>query len=163
MIFNFNAAEVFDMAIKIEENGKKFYDEAVKLIDDPEVKKLFTDLALEEIQHKAKFESLKTQLPKEAITPTVFDPEHEMNAYIKALADQHVFIAAEDLAAKMTEVKDARSALKLAIEFEKDSVIFFLTMQDATDDHKGQAFINALVKEEQEHLRRLSMQLRRLR
>jgi len=163
MIFNFNAAEVFDMAIKIEENGKKFYDEAVKLVDDPEVKKLFSDLAIEEVLHKARFESLKAQLPGEAATPTVFDPEHEMNAYIKALADQHVFRTAEDLTVRMAAVKDARSALRMAIEFEKDSVIFFLTMQDATDDHKGQAFISALVKEEQEHLRRLSLQLRRLR
>ena len=55
-----------------------------------------------------------------------------------------------------------KSALKLAINFEKDSVIFFLSLQDAAEGKAGQETIKALVKEEQEHLRRLSLELSRL-
>ena len=57
MMFNFNAAEVFDIAIKIEENGKQFYDRSREIIKDPEVQKLFAELAQEEIKHKEKFTS----------------------------------------------------------------------------------------------------------
>ena len=36
MMSNFNAAEVFDIAIKIEENGKRFYDRSREIIKDTE-------------------------------------------------------------------------------------------------------------------------------
>ena len=79
MIFGFNAAEVFDIAIAIEENGKKFYDQAKALIDDSGVKQLFEELALQEVQHKEKFKSLKADLPKEASTPTTWDPDNKLS------------------------------------------------------------------------------------
>ncbi len=162
MIFNFNAAEVFDIAVKIEENGKRFYDEAVKVIDDPEIKALFQDLGEQEVEHRKKFLTLKKELPKQATESTVFDPNNEMSAYVQVAADTHVFLKS-DFESKLKEVKDAKSALKMAMEFEKDSVIFFLTIQDATDGQKGKQFIGELVKEEQDHLRRLSLQYRRQR
>jgi rubrerythrin len=161
MIFNFNAAEVFDIAIKIEENGKQFYDRSREIITDPEVKKLFEELAQEEIKHKEKFQALKRQLPASATSGAVFDPNHELDLYIKMMADQHVFISSESLEAQLGGVKDARDALRLAVEFEKDSVIFFLSMQEASEGAKGKEFIGSLVKEEQEHLRRLSLELKK--
>lgn len=162
MIFNFNAVEVFNMAIAIEENGKKFYEQSQKLIADSEVKALFAELALQEVEHKHKFQSLKEQLPARAGSPTVWDPENEVEKYIKMLADQHVFVSSASLDAQLARIHDVRDALRVAIEFEKDSIIFFLTMQEETDSEKGREFIGLLVKEEQEHLRRLSLQLNRL-
>jgi rubrerythrin len=162
MIFGFNAAEVFDIAIAIEENGKKFYEQAQGLVDDLVVKKLFAELAIQEVEHKKKFESLKAQLPAEASTPTTWDPDNKLSDYIRMMADQHVFISDEDLGRRLVQVKSTRDALKLAVEFEKDSVIFFLGMQEAAEGKKGGELIGLLVKEEQEHLRRLSLELRRL-
>jgi rubrerythrin len=162
MVYNFNAVEVFDIAIKIEENGKFFYDRGKEIVKDPEVQRLFEELAQEEIKHKERFESLKSELPTSAATATVFDPNHELNLYLKMMADQHVFISSAATRAQLDQIKDARSAIKMAMEFEKDSVIFFLSMQEATEGTKGKEFIGALVKEEQSHLRRLSMELRKL-
>jgi rubrerythrin len=162
MIFNFNAAEVFQVAIKIEENGKKFYDQAVKVIDDPAVKKLFEELALQELEHKKRFENLKAQLPPQTQPSDVWFPENEMEAYLKMMAEQHVFTSDETLEAQMGQLKGVKEALKMAIEFEKDSVIFFLTMQEATDNKNDKEKIGLLVKEEQTHLRRLALELARL-
>ncbi len=162
MIFNFNAAEVFRVAIKIEENGKKFYDHAVKVIDDPVAKKLFEELAVQEVDHKKRFEELKAQLPAQPQTSDVWFPENEMEAYLKMMADQHIFTSDESLQTSMAGLKNVRDALKMAIEFEKDSVIFFLSMQEATDSKKDQEMIGLLVKEEQTHLRRLALELARL-
>ncbi len=162
MFFNFNASEVFDIAIKIEENGKLFYDRGREIIKDSAVQKLFEELSREEIKHKEKFEALKSQLPSSASSGTVFDPNHELDLYLKMMADQHVFISSEGTHAQLDQIKDARDALKMAVEFEKDSVIFFLSMQEATEGTKGKEFIGALVKEEQDHLRRLSFELRKL-
>lgn len=162
MIFNFNASEVFDIAIKIEENGKMFYDHAKEMVDDLEVKRLFEELGRQEIDHKARFEAMKAQLPPEASKGAVFDPNNELQLYIKMMADQHVFISSDNMESRLKQIKDSKDALRLAIEFEKDSVIFFLSMQDATEGKKGQELIGALVREEQEHLRRLSLELKRI-
>jgi rubrerythrin len=162
MIFHFNAVEVFDIAIKIEENGKHFYDRSREIIKEPEVKKLFEELAQEEVKHKEKFQTLKSQIPTSAASGAVFDPDQELDLYIKMMADQHVFISSESLEAQLGGIKDAKDALKLAVEFEKDSVIFFLTMQEATEGAKGKEFIGSLVKEEQQHLRRLSLELKKI-
>ncbi|RLB10073.1 MAG: hypothetical protein DRG59_00575 [Deltaproteobacteria bacterium] len=75
----------------------------------------------------------------------------------------HVFRTSQGVDDRLGAVKTAEDALKLAIEFEKDSVIFFLSMQDATDDNKGKELIGQLVKEEQEHLRKLTVKLRDLK
>ena len=162
MMFGFNAAEVFEIAIAIEENGKKFYEQAQGLVDDLAVKKLFAELAVQEVEHKKKFESLKAQLPAEASTPTTWDPDNKLSDYIRMMADQHVFVSDEDLNTRLAQIKSTKDALKLAVEFEKDSVIFFLSMREAAEGKKGGELIGLLVKEEQEHLRRLSLELRRL-
>jgi len=162
MIFNFNAGEVFDIAIKIEENGKLFYDRGREIIKDPKVQKLFEELGQEEIKHKEKFETLKSQLPSSATASTVFDPNLELNLYLKMMADQHVFISSAGTQAQVDQIKDAKDALRMAIAFEKDSVIFFLSMQEATEGTKGKELIGTLVKEELDHLRRLSLELRKI-
>jgi rubrerythrin len=162
MIFHFNAGEVFDIAIKIEENGKLFYDRGREIIKDPKVQKLFEELAQEEIKHKEKFQSLKSQLPSSATAGTVFDPNDELNLYLKMMADQHVFISSAGVLSQLDQIKDAKDALKMAIGFEKDSVIFFLSMQNATEGTKGKEFIGSLVNEEMGHLRRLSLELRKI-
>ena len=48
-------------------------------------------------------------------------------------------------------------ALKLVLQFEKDSVIFFLGMQEATCEGKDRDRITLLIKEEQSHVRWLSL------
>ncbi len=162
-MFGFNAEEVFQMAIELEDHGKAFYDKAQELIDDESVKELFRYLGEEEIKHKKKFEELKASLPEEARQGSVHDPYGEMSEYLKMMADMHVFRTAEGVENRLKDVKDAVDALRLAIEFEKDSVIFFLSMQDATEEERGKKLINQLVKEEQNHLRRLTVKLRELK
>ncbi len=162
MIFGFNAAEVFQIAVEIEENGKAFYEKALAKIEDSEVRAIFKDLAQQEVEHKRKFQELKAQLPPQASESTVYDPNNEMAHYLKMMADGHVFRTSENVDEKLAKVQDAVDALRMAMEFEKDSVIFFLSMQDATEEEKGRQFIGILVKEEQEHLRRLALQLKKM-
>lgn len=162
MMFGFNAAEVFKIAIEIEENGRVFYRKARERIADPEVKEIFRDLEQQEMEHKRRFQEMKEGLPRQATERTVWDPENELDRYLKMMADQHVFRTEDEVEERLRGVNDAVDALRLAIEFEKDSVIFFLSMQDATEEEKGRELIGLLVKEEQDHLRRLSVQLQKL-
>jgi len=162
MSYGFNAGEVFKIAIQIEENGRKFYEESQKNIESAEVRALFTDLALQEIEHKKKFEALLAQLPAESAATTVWDPENELDQYIKMMADDHVFTAGDEIKNLVGRVRDSSDALKLAMEFEKDTLVFFLGLEGALAGKKDQDLIKSLVNEEQEHLKRLTLELRKI-
>jgi rubrerythrin len=161
VIYGFNASEVFQIAIDIEENGRRFYEKAMGLSDDHEVKAVFAALAQEEAGHLEKFKDLKSQLPEAASGDTVWDPENEVDQYLQMMADMNVFRSDVDMEEKLSLVGSVEDALKLGIQFEKDSIIFFLSMQEATAENKGRKSIDQLVNEEKEHLKRLSLELRR--
>ena len=159
MIYGFNAGEVFKIALDIEENGHLFYKKAQEKTDDPDVKKVFEDLGLEELKHIERFKALMGQLPESSTQPTVWDPEDKIDQYLKMMADMHVFRKGDDVEAKLAQAQDTVSALKLAIQFEKDSIVFFSEMQAMADNEEGRTNIGQLVREEQEHLKKLSLQL----
>ena len=54
----FDASEVFQFAIRIEENGERFYRYAEGIAKEEEEKKIFSYLADEETKHKKEFEDL---------------------------------------------------------------------------------------------------------
>jgi rubrerythrin len=161
VIYRFNANEIFQMAIDIEENGRLFYEKAQGLVDNPEVKDMFAKLANDEIEHKKKFISLKAQLPESAKVPTVWDPDNELDQYLRMMAGMNVFRSDVSVQKALDQVNNTTDALELAIQFEKDSVVFYLTMQDATEEKRGRELIGQLVQEEREHLRRLTFELAR--
>ena len=162
MTYGFNAGEVFKVAVQIEENGRKFYEEIRQNIEGDEIKELFADLALQEVEHKSKFEMLLAQLPPESRSSTVWDPDNELDQYIKVMADDHVFVSSAGVQKQVDAIRDATDALQLAIEFEKDSILFFLSLEEAMSGKMDQELIKSLVKEEQEHLRRLTLELRKI-
>jgi rubrerythrin len=162
MIYGFNANEVFKIAIEIEENGRRFYEKVQDVVEESGVNEIFARLALAEVEHKKRFISWKSQLPRSAKEETVWDPDNELDQYLKMMADMHVFKTSGAVDDVLAGVRTAQDALHLAIQFEKDSIVFFLTMQEATKEEEGRKLIGRLVEEEKEHLRTLSRELRRL-
>ncbi|MBN1422047.1 MAG: ferritin family protein [Planctomycetes bacterium] len=152
----FNADEVFEMGIRIEENGEAFYQAGAKIVDDPKAREVLLDLARKEKQHAETFRKLKAELPKDAAQPTVFDPEGVGTAYLKAAADTHVFNMYEAVDEVLQGVKTAREVVRAALGFEKDSIVFFLTMKDVIPAKLGQSQIDRLIREEQMHIRDLA-------
>lgn len=161
MIFCFNAGEVFDVAAGIEKNGVAFYEKAQEAIDDPDVKSLFKALAGDGSEHKRRFEEIKAELPEEFRRPTVSDPDNELDMYIGMLADQHVFSSDKNIAQELASVKTVSDALHMALRFEKDSVIFYLSLQEATCEGRAHDLISLLIKEKQNHVKRLSIQMKK--
>jgi rubrerythrin len=52
-----------------------------------------------------------------------------------------------------------KEILKAAIVAEKDSIAFYLGMKDAVSDNRGKQRIEAIIKEEMQHIRILSKEL----
>jgi rubrerythrin len=155
MIYPFNAAEAFKMAISIEENGLEFYQKAAELVGPGPVSDLFKTLAEEEKHHKSTFTDFLASVKDKG--PTVFDPENETDAYLKMMADLHVFRQKPGAVAEaLANVKTPKDALQMAINFEKDSVIFFVELKAAVGEEADRLGVEKLILEEAGHLRRLA-------
>ena len=159
MIYGFNAGEVFKIAIDIEENGRLFYEKASSVTRDAGVRKVFEELGAEEVKHKERFKALMAELPETTLGSTVWDPDNEIDRYLKMMADMHVFRSGADMDAQIAKIGSTEEALWLAIQFEKDSIVFFAEMQQLSESQPARDKIGWLVKEEQKHLKRLSLQL----
>ena len=149
------ADDVFALAIRIKENGRTFYANAAQMGDDPVVKKLFEDLAIMEGCHIECFKCLRGQVPVYFPEETVWDPEGLARSYLEAAADTHVFTA-EAAAGRLKSVQTAVEALDMALQFEKDSVHFFLGIKEMIPDATAKSEVDKLIADEMDHIRRLS-------
>ncbi len=149
------ADDVFGMAIRIEENGFAFYNGAAKKTQETAIKKLFEELANMEQGHVTAFKSLRATMPAALLEPPVWDPEGLAESYLQATADTHIFTveAAEN---RLQGINNADQAIDMAIQFEKDSVAFFLGMKELLSRHEGKDEIDKLIGAEMEHIRMLS-------
>ena len=153
MSYDFNADDVFDMAEQIERNGAIFYRKAAADVTDPDASAFLSDLAAMEDDHEKTFSAMRKKLTVSEKAPTVFDPQGEAAAYLKALADTRVFFEKE------IDTTSLQAILKAAILAEKDSIVFYLGMKDMVPDKMGQSRLDDIIKEEMSHIKLLSRRL----
>ena len=153
-----NADEIFQIGLQIEANGKLFYETAAKQTKEGPSKELFQELASWENQHIDLFEKLRLQLPEAAKKENLFDPDSELQMYIKATADSHVFVKNKDIPSLVTALKTPQEVLDLAVTFEKDSIVFYGIMKKAIPESFGKDQIEALINEEIKHIAILTQQ-----
>jgi rubrerythrin len=152
MFTDFNADEIFQVGVEIEKNGKTFYETAAGQTGDSTARELFDRLAQWEHQHIQLFEDLKRRLPEDAKQETTFDPEGEVFSYIKAAAQNHVFVKNKDARALARQCKSPQDILDLAVTFEKDSIAFYTAMRKVVPVHLGQKEVDRLIDEEVQHV-----------
>ncbi|NOZ21883.1 MAG: rubrerythrin [Planctomycetes bacterium] len=162
MSIGFSADEVFKIGMEVELNGKAFYDAALGLCEDEEPKETIKHLRDEEGKHYASFAKMRDQLPPEAKAETVFDPDGQMAAYLKALADSRVFTSESQAADIARNCRSAREILQVALRFEKDSVLMFQALKEGTKPEWGQEKIDYLIGAEMEHIRKINALLEKL-
>lgn len=162
MSFDFNADEVFQIGVQIEQNGQKFYNIAAKHCSDPSAQKLFLDLARWESKHVDVFERLRKRLPRSGKGGDFFDPNQELHLYLKAAADSHVFLKSKDIPDLVSKCKTPIEALDLAVAFEKDSVVFYTTMKKLVPEQLGRNEIDNLIDEEISHILTLTQKKKEL-
>jgi rubrerythrin len=153
MSYDFNADDIFELAEQIERNGAIFYRKAAEGTTDPDAKQFLLDLAAMEDDHEKTFAAMRKDLKRAEKETTVFDPQGDAAAYLKALADTRVFFEKELDASSMQAI------LKAAILAEKDSIVFYLGMKDLVPDHLGQTRLDDIIKAEMSHIKLLSHRL----
>jgi len=150
----FTGSEVIEMALKIEENGMKFYTDAFKAAKDETTKALFKKLAIEEGHHIKIFTDMK-DLVKDEYVSEGFDPYiTEASEYLRSMADSEVFKSPGDGGKFAGEIANPGEVLDFAIGMEKDSLVFYGEYEKVIVD-KDKAVLNALIEQEEEHLETL--------
>ncbi|MDD3993172.1 MAG: ferritin family protein, partial [Desulfobacteraceae bacterium] len=147
MKYDFSADDVFEMAEQLERNGAQFYRQAAAGVSGEEAKRLLNELAAMEDDHEQIFAAMRAELAAGEKAETVFDPENEAAAYLRALADTKVFFE------KKIDTSSLREILKDAITAEKDSIVFYLGMREMVPQKLGKERLDAIIREEMGHVR----------
>ncbi|MFN3550647.1 MAG: ferritin-like domain-containing protein [Endomicrobiia bacterium] len=141
-----NISEVYQIAIKIEENGLKFYTFWSKKVKDKKLKDLFKALAYAEVEHKKIFEKMLKEI--ENYEPKELYPE-EYFQYLHAYSDGLIF-KLKEMEKKSKQIKTLKKAIDFAIEREKDSILYYQEVKNilSSDQHKE---IEKIINEERKH------------
>ena len=162
MSITFNADEIFAMAIEIEQNGAKFYRKAAENAESAVIKEMLTDMATMEDGHEAGFKAMREELTdadKEQIT---FDPQGEAELYLQEMADSHGTEGKKSLDMELTGKESIREILETAINAEKDSIVFYISMKKLVPSQAGKDKVDDIIAEEIGHVTLLGSQLAQL-
>jgi rubrerythrin len=163
MGISFNADEVFEMGMDIEQNGEAYYRKAVELTEDPDVKKIFEELMVAEQAHYETFKKLRENLPAKDTTPIVSDPEDQSYLYLDALVKSRLFNSVREAEEVVSKATGPIEALQGALTFEKDTILFFTEMKGRTREDLGKTEIDRLIAEEREHIVWISVMIKKIR
>jgi len=152
MGITFNADEIFEMAEEIERNGAKFYREAAGNSSSKETKKMFLDMALMEDGHLKTFQLMRKELAEAEKLTTTFDPDNQAALYLQAMADSHGTEGRKKQTQKLTGDESVNEILKIALEAEINSVVFYTGLKELVSARAGKNKIEDIIKEEIAHI-----------
>ncbi|NLN41345.1 MAG: ferritin family protein [Clostridiales bacterium] len=164
MRFFFNDLEAIKMAMDIEKRGERFYTTVGNKLDKEEIKEIFMDLAQQEREHKETFEELYKNAAnyKEKFDDTyLFNPD--ISNYLSAMVETVVFPSDEKLDEILENIDNAEDALKLGIQAEKDSILFYTEMIIYSKLVEAKEAFRKLLNEEKKHLIDLQKKLQEIR
>lgn len=145
----FTIGDIINIAVQIEENGEAIYREASKNVSNIALISLLQWLADEEAAHAKRFSEMK-----EGADKPIDDPHLEQMGrdILKDVLGEQSFSLKETDFSKMHAV---REILDIAIEFEKDTVLFYEMIDAFIDEKETKAELKAIIEEERQHIRKL--------
>ena len=153
----FRATDILLAAQEVETRGEVFYNRLVEITTDPTLKELFVFLAQEETRHREIFRKLYEKLGQ--IELPAWAEEDEYVDYLKYLLDSHTLFRLGDVEHLKQFMGTHREAIETAMGFEKDTILFFVEMQEFVPEGERK-HIKACIDEERSHLRLLSKMLK---
>ena len=147
-----NIHDVVNFAIRIEENGERFYREAAEIITNQPVKKLFERLAQEETGHRKIFEKLLSGLGDYQPPETY---EGEYFAYLKDFIDGKAVFNDHPKIGQLARASSIAGTLDFAIQREMDSILYYQEIEKFVDSGHADT-IDLIIDEERMHFAFLS-------
>ena len=150
----FSINEIIELAVQIEKKGYTFYNKALerKNLSSNSVE-LLKKLRDDEIVHERTFKSMRTELNQEEII--LSGDWQEVSSYLRAISDSHIF-SKPDAAIKLaTSANDEKELIDNAIQFEKDTLLFFNSIYEKIEKGKIRKILKKIIEEEVLHVEKL--------
>ncbi len=147
----FEASEILEFALRIEENGEAFYRTMARKFEKKEIKDLFEYLADEEIKHHQIFTDLLSKIGK--YEPPENYP-HEYINYLHSYADEHIFGADKKSKAAAGTINEPKEAAEFGMGMELDSILYYLEARNFISESQRWV-VDKIVEEERRHYVRL--------
>ena len=145
----FLIGDIIELAIQIEQNAEEVYRNALKKISNPQLVSILRWLADEEVEHARWFQQLKQTVNTEVKDPAV---EAMGKSILSDVLGRQSFSLREADFSEMSQLEDL---ISLAVEFEKDKVIFYKMLRPFIEDEETLDFLENIISEEANHIREL--------
>jgi rubrerythrin len=162
MIEYLNEDEVYRVGMCIEEAGLEFYTKMAEKADDPATKRVFKRLARDEERHLAFFESLELETAG-GLGSRPPETDADVSRYVCSLVDGGIFKNVDAMRKVARGRFDAEKALELALQVEKDAVLYYTEAYAANKKRRARNALSRLIDEEKRHVVEITKRLTNLR
>jgi rubrerythrin len=145
----FSLKDIIDIAVQVEQNGERVYRSAAGNVDDQSLRSMLIWLADEEARHVKWFAALKATAPDGGNYP---EQENMGKDLLQNAVGAHSF-ALED--ADFSSMEKIEDLIRTAIEFEKDTALFYKMLQPLIEDQETLDQLHGIIQEEENHAQRL--------
>jgi len=142
----FNVDEIIDMAVRLEKNGEAVYRQALSRATDPNVRRLLQALADKEVEHAEWFQGLREECRVKGPGSALKQVEKEI--LMEIFGDQSFSLKE----AAIREETPWEKILETALEFERDSVLFYEMLHTLAQDEETRRCIHRMMEEERGHI-----------
>ncbi|MCX5726589.1 MAG: ferritin family protein [Candidatus Saganbacteria bacterium] len=151
VIADFSEVEALRVALKLENDGIKFYLKAAQIAKEPEIKDVFKKLAAEEQKHVEVFQKYLQKIINEKKLEMEVEPGYEESFF--DYVETGVFADLMDMEKTLGRMKCASDVVNFAEGVEMASINFYKAMFDKTENAAGKANLKNIIEEEQKHLK----------
>lgn len=148
----FDASDIVEVAIRIEENGVRFYRHAAEVVEAEALRSLFRRLAEDEQQHGQVFNALRAELTPQ-IPSEGYDETY--TTYLHRYVDDILVFKPEAMEAALKAIRGPADALDFAVRRELDSIFYYQQMGDLLPAGRRDA-VDRIISEEKQHFKILS-------
>ena len=162
MIQYLSEDEVYRVGMCIEQAGLDFYTKMAEKADDPATKRIFKRLAKDEKGHLAFFESLGLGSTG-GLGKMTAEADSDVSSYVCSLVDGGIFRHIGRMEKMLKRKFDPESALELALQVEKDAVLYYTEAYMVNKKRKAKKALERLIQEEKGHVTQISKRLEKVR
>jgi rubrerythrin len=150
----FTKNDIIEMAVKMEQNGYAFYDKALQRSDlNIQTKSILTILRNDEKEHEKFFRALRNKIDNVDMGQS--SNWEEAQFYMESIVKTHVFYEPDKAIQLAQKAENIEELLKYAIQFEKDTILFFFSFSKHVKGHKADEAVDAIINEEAAHIKKL--------
>ena len=150
----FTLNDLFDIAIKMEENGRAVYLNALEHAGSRDTESLLQWMADEEDRHKSWFEEQKDNLSADSSDLGVMLP----GVIKEMMGDKSLSLT--DL--NFSEITTPVQMLETFITFENDTILFYQFIENFVESESVKAGLHKIIAEEKAHVEKISEMIQSL-